>query len=142
MVTFLIEPYVGVHPIKFGMAPAQVEEQLGKPDKSSQGLFGARVEERPDVAIGYCAEDGGVNEIVFSPGARLVFQGHDLFAADPLPILRQLDDSPFEWVGFIIFLKLGIRVSGFHDNDESQKAIGVVRKGHWDEYVADFVPFK
>lgn len=143
MVTFLIEPYIGVHPVQFGMSPAQVEEKLGRPDKSYQAQFGAFVEERPDVAIGYCAEDGGVNELVFSPTAKLLFQGHDLFASvDPLGILREFDNAPFEWVGFIIFLRLGIRVSGFHDNDESQKAIGIVSNGHWDEYVADFVPYR
>lgn len=42
----------------------------------------------------------------------------------------------------VLFHRLGIRFTGFHDNDESQKAIGVVRKGYWDEYVKDFVQYK
>jgi hypothetical protein len=77
------------------------------------------------------------------PGSYVTLLNHDLFAEPNLiAFLTRLDPNPFLFVGFVVFLELGIRLSGFHDGDESQKAIGVVRGGYWDEFVSEFVPFE
>ena len=86
--------------------------------------------------------DSTLAEAVFSRGAKLTFRGNDLFSIpDPIAFLRQFDPEPKIWVGFVIFVKLGIRISGFHDDNESQKAIAIVRKGYWDEFIDDFEPY-
>jgi hypothetical protein len=140
--SFAIEPYLGAIPIRFGMKPTEVESEIGPPISILPDHFSNRVEERPHLIIGDSAHDDTLCEAVFAPGAKLLFGQHELFQhPDPIALLRQVDPSPYEWVGFVIFLKLGIRLSGFHDGDESQKAIAVVKKGYWDEHVDDFLPY-
>jgi hypothetical protein len=139
---FTIEPYVGAIPIRFGMKPDEVEAQIGPPISILPSHFGNRIEERANVNVGYSVADDTLCEAVFSPGSILFFQGIDLFSdPDPILLLLRFDPSPYEWVGMIHFLKLGIRFSGYHDHDEAQKAIGIVREGYWDEFVDDFVPY-
>jgi len=36
-------------------------------------------------------------------------------------------------VGFIVLLSLGVAFTGFHDDDESQKAVSVFGKGSYDD---------
>jgi len=142
MIAFTIEPYVGALPIRFGMNPAEVSQIIGPPSEVSTGPFGNRCEQRECLALGYSTPDGTFMEAVFAPGAKVLYHGHDLFEhPDPIQLLRQFDPAPQLWVGFVIFQRLGVRLSGFHDNDESQKAIAVVKEGYWDQYTEDFVPF-
>jgi hypothetical protein len=51
-------------------------------------------------------------------------------------------DQPYEDVGYIIFYKLGIAVTGFHDNDESQKAITIFEEGYWDDSKETAIMYK
>jgi hypothetical protein len=142
MNAFTIEPFVGALPIRFGMTPAEVEAELGPPQEVLPNPFGHRGELRDTSSIGYSATDNRVVEIVFRPGARVSFDGHDIFS-DPeiIGFFRRYDPVPYLFVGFIIFPKLGIRLSGFHDGDETQKAVAVAAKGQWDEYADDFEPY-
>jgi len=141
--TFVIEPYVGAIPLRFGMSPEEVAAEIGPPTKLLPDPFGNRSESRQNLSLGYAGEDNTLNEAVFSPGTNLYFRGHDLFSTKaPIALLRQYDPEPQLWVGMVIFVQLGIRLSGFHDGDEPQRAIGVVKRGYWDEYVEDFKPFK
>lgn len=143
MTTFTIESYIGAIPLRFGMSPNEVEAILGPSVEELPNAFGNRSELREGLTLGYDSKDNTLVEAVFSPGAQVLFQGRELFSVeDPIEFLRQFDPAPQLWVGFIIFVNLGIRLSGFHDDDESQKAIGVVKKGYWDEYIEDFEPFK
>jgi hypothetical protein len=140
MIKFLLEPYVGVLPIKFGMTPREVADVAGPPDAVSRGYLGNRHEHRQCLNLSY--SERGVDEAVFLPGAQLTLHGQSLLDhPNPLAFLKTLDDSLFEWVGFIVFLKLGVRVSGIHDYDESQKSIGAVESGYWDKYMKQFTPY-
>lgn len=130
MTDFTVVPYSGPLPLCFGMSPDEV-----------RAILAGQIAVMAYLSIGY-SNDGMLEEVVFSRGARLVFLEKDLFEVpDPIGFLQGFD-APFEWVGFVLFPKLGIRLSGFHDNDKSQEAIGVVRRGYWDEYVHDFLPFQ
>ena len=53
---------------------------------------------------------------------------------DFLRWLASEDQDLQEVLGFILSMKLGIAVPGFHDGDESQKAIHAFRKGDWDMF--------
>jgi hypothetical protein len=139
MTTFVIEPHVGPIPIRFGMTPQEVEATIGPPAELLPSPFGNRTELRDSLSLSYHAKENTLVEAVFSPGARVLFHGCDLFSVENLiAFLRKFDDAPQSWVGFVIFVNLGIRLSGFHDADESQKAIAVVEKGHWDDFIEDF----
>src|SRR5438874_1892955 len=123
MITFTIEPLVGPSPLRFGMTPAQVEVILGPPDKVFPSHSGNRTEIRKNVNLGYSASEARLVEAVFTPGSTVQYRGKDLFLeSDLIGFLRESDPAPQLCVGFVVFLKLGTRLSGFHDNDESQKA--------------------
>jgi hypothetical protein len=139
---FLVEPDVGALPIRFGMTPKEVADQLGPPIAVLPDSGGTRIEERPNLMVGYSPTDGTMFEAVFWPGAQLFFRRENLLEIpDPISYLRQFDPTPVKCLGSIVFRGLGIRLSGFHDGDESQQAIGVAPKRHWDKYSDDFVSF-
>ncbi len=81
-------------------------------------------------------------EIAFLPAAHLFFQGVDLFRHGQLIEFLSQCDQPFENVGFVAFFKLGISVTGFHDDDDSQKAIVVYRAGRIDDWRSRFRPLQ
>lgn len=140
---FTIEPFVGPLPLRFGMSAEEVRAILGPPVIAFPDHFGNPTENRENVNVGYSAADGALVEVVFTPGTTLLYQGQNLFLIpDPIGLLRQADSNPQLWVGDLIFLKLGLGMSGFHDHDESQKAISLVRRGHWDEYKNQFEPYR
>ena len=135
---FTFEPFVGPLPLRFGMTPKDVATLVGVPERVFPDQFGNRSESRSGYAIGYDAKSGKLSEAVFSKGI-LLFKGENLFAVEDIfCFLRQFDPSPQTEVGMVFFVKLGLRLSGFHDGDDAQKAIGVTKKGHWDEFVDDF----
>ena len=142
MIQFTIEPFVGPLPLRFGMTPEQVEGILGPPDSIRTSYFGTRIEQRPHFGLGFSKDDATLDEAVFAPGATVLFKGHDLFAEpDLVSTLRRYDSETYLWVGSVVYFHLGILISGYHDSDESQKAIAVVCKGYWDEYAAKFIPY-
>lgn len=143
MVSFTIEPYIGAIPLRFGMSPADVKVILGPPDELIPHPLGSRSELRKYLSLGYDSTGSSLIEVVFSPGCNVSYRGQDLFlTTDLIAFLQQFDPNPKSWVGFVIFLDLGISLSGFHDGDESQKAIAIVKKGYWDEYIEDFESFE
>jgi hypothetical protein len=138
---FTIEPFVGALPLRFGMRPEEVAAIVGPPSGIYLSSFEDQCEERSTLSmdLAYHRETGKLNELVFAPGSILYFNGQNLFdVSNVIDFLRQSDSDPKIAVGMVFFLKLGIRLSGFHDGDESQKAVGVTPKGHWDEFMEDF----
>ncbi len=139
---FIFEPFVGPLPLRFGMAPEEVASLVGVPDRVFPDPFDNRSESRSGYSLGYDANSAQLSEAVFSTG-ELFFHGVNLFGVeDVIDFLRQFDPSPKTAVGIVFFLNLGLSLTGFHDGEEDQKSITVARKGHWDEFVEDFVPFQ
>ena len=142
MTAFTFSPYVGPLPLHFGMTRREVKTILGPPDETVDDETGLLVERRLNVNVGYSASDGRLKEVVFTPDAELHYQGHNLFHVDDLiGFLRKTDPKPQLFVGDVIFCELGIGLSGFHNNDESQKAISLYSRGDLDDFIDDFVPF-
>jgi len=124
------------------MTPEEVAALIGDPDRVFPDPFGNRSELRSGYSLGYDANSGQLTEAVFSK-SELLFHGVNLFAVDNvIDFLRKHDASPQTAVGVIFFLKLGLSLTGFHDGEDDQKSISVTRKGHWDEFLEDFVPFE
>ena len=141
MTIFTFDPFVGPSPLRFGMTPEAVATLVGAPELVFADPFGNRTERRTGYSLGYDAKSCQLTEAVFTK-VELLFHGVNLFAVDNLiSFLRNFDATPQTAVGMIFFLRLGLRLSGFHDGDEGQKAIAVTRQGHWDEFLQDFVPF-
>lgn len=59
----------------------------------------------------------------------------DIFQADPFEVLRKMErdaGGAFESHGFIVFLPLGISLTGFHDNDLDEKAMAISVLEDWE----------
>jgi hypothetical protein len=134
MSSFLLDPYIGALPVTFNMSPEDVSHILGAPDSVRLNKASERDERRGPVAIRYSSNDHKVVEISFLPTAHVFLQGEDLFRNDNAIGFVSQYDRPLEFVGFVVFLDLGITLAGFHDKDDSQKAISAFRKGRWDKF--------
>jgi hypothetical protein len=146
MLTFDIEPYVGALPISFGMDRAKVHTLLGttrvagkwdaKDPGSASDSFGKLLE----INVGY-DNDRRVDHVGFSPGDffALSLLGSAIWTPsehpDPNPVLLRFDPAPLERLGFLVFTRLGVTTTGYHDDDKAQYALTVFPRGEWDRYL-------
>jgi len=144
---FELKPYVGAGDIAFGMTPNDVEFSIGKPDDISVNHLNQRVEFRSFMNLGYSTdEEQNLIHIGFGrqmEGVR--FKDIFIFIESDKVVLQKLideDPQPFLYLGFVVFLKLGIALTGFHDNDISQKAVTQFVRGAWDKRIPKLMPFK
>jgi hypothetical protein len=128
---FEIIPLVGLGKLRFGMTPEDVASIAGKPSIVDEGYLGDRVETRYDTGVSVVSYDKVSNTVIhfgFGPKIDASFKGERIFQmqeSEALFLLAQEDNSPYESVGFIFFLKLGMAVNGFHDGDIDNKAISM-----------------
>jgi hypothetical protein len=76
---------------------------------------------------------------------NIVFKGINLFALDAPVVLKKLiefDSEPMEYLGFLVFLKLGIQLTGFCDDDDDDKAAALFVRGRWDSRMSKMKKFK
>lgn len=116
---FTVEPGVGALPIKFGMTAKQVAAELGKPESKQVNWLGNTNENRfmSNIRVGYSKE----TELVFDMSCckdkaiAVMFQGIDLLHDNSrFEVLLKADGEPMELLGFLVFPKLGIGLSGYH----------------------------
>ena len=141
MTEFEITPLRGVGPMDFGMTDSEIAKIMGDPLSVSTNNGGERVEYRDHLTIRY--GDSGVVEFTFPPEAKVFFQGLDIFRDEN--IIEQLmkhDPSPVDCLGFLLFLNLGIAITGIHDGDESQRAVTACPSGRWDSFKKHFMPYE
>ncbi|NHZ97920.1 hypothetical protein [Massilia sp. CCM 8734] len=134
-----IKSYIGVGDLLFGMRPDEVIQHAGVPSVVRTNMLGERHERRFGTGIGltYGKLNNGLVELGFSRQlTELTFQGRPLFLEPSKKIFKmmiELDGAPYEHVGFIVLFNLGITMTGFHDDDEEDKAVTVFARGRWDE---------
>ena len=141
---FDVSPFAGAMPVAFGMPRARVHALLGSPQvKSPPTKWRGLTDSWDDgnIQIGYDAGEA-VNHIGFGPGNySLLFDGSPLWTAslhpDPNSFFLQLDPNPLETFRFLVFNKIGVTTTGYHDDDKSQLAITVYPRGAWDESLAE-----
>ncbi|MEZ5300618.1 MAG: hypothetical protein R3F11_08160 [Verrucomicrobiales bacterium] len=95
-----------------------------------------------DVTVGFDKDTGVATHFGLGRFSSVYFQGLDVFGDDAAwrSIVGMSSDC-HEWVGFVICCDLGIRLSGFHDDDHSQLAISMFPKGDYDRHRPKFKPF-
>ena len=138
---FRIIPYESVGLIRFGASAEDVKRALGEP---------VRVRDRPnEMTIQYdrlqvtiSTQNEAVVEIGMSSRVDARLDDVEIFnSPGAFEKLTEQDGSPFEYLGFIILLKLGITLTGFHDDDPAQRAVTAFARGRWDHLRAKFNPF-
>ncbi|MDQ1924645.1 hypothetical protein [Massilia pseudoviolaceinigra] len=143
---FDLTSYSGVNNARFGMTPKEIEAIFGLPDIVDMDYFQQREEFRLFMNVAYSAEPE--RAIHFGFGRQMKgtkYNEISLFTEDPNIVLRKLiaaDGNPQLLLGFVIFLNLGLTLTGFHDNDESQKAVTLFERGFHDESLQEMKPFR
>jgi hypothetical protein len=92
------------------------------------------------IRVGYSPT--GVQDLSFCPDKSITvtFQGSDLLNDNErFNVLLKADEEPVERLGFLVFPKIGIAVTGFHDGKKSQRALTVYARGAFD--VSKFKPY-
>jgi len=137
---FEIKPLIGVGAAEFGMNPIEIESILGPPRSATITARGELEEAREDIIVRYT--DKGVVEFAFFPEADLLLGNISIFnATDPVSVLLGYDPFPKECFGFLVFLKIGLTITGYHDGDSSQRAITSFTSGRWDSMAEHFAEF-
>lgn len=137
MYSFDISPYVGAKPVHFGTPRNCVIEYLGTPDvvDTSDDSWGSQLE----INIGY-TDNNLVRHIGLRPGDyELKLDGKVIWTPtdhpDPNPSFLLLDSEPLEYLGFLIFTKIGIRTTGYHDDDPDNVSVVLFEKGATDKFL-------
>lgn len=139
---FDILPTQGVGRVRLGMTVDEVRAVLGKEeDKSSYN----DVEELYfDNFISVSFRGGKVFQIGATRRAKgILYNGKDIFSDDPINVLRSFEmdaGGAFESFGFIVFLPLGVSLTGFHDGDLDNKAVTVAVLEEWQGAADELVP--
>lgn len=144
---FIISPYDSVGSLKFGMPRLEVEQALGHVDRvmdTPDEIFElynfsldliAQVDKKEDQLI----------EVGFGSRSKNVsFEGVLFFesaAQDVVRRLCKLDRNAFIGHGALVFLNLGLSLSGFVEDDDGTKAITVFARGVWDDIIPSMKPY-
>lgn len=139
---WIFEPYKGVGPIKFGMSIKEVEKILGAPSKTLNTPGRKLREFRGGIIITYSHDTQTVDEISCTHGEMIFFHDKNLLQDDVVSYLEKYDNEPYKAIGGIIFFKLGVAISGYHNGDESQKNVIFFKQGIWDRFKTKLSPYR
>jgi len=142
MWVFDIRPFAGALPVAFGMSRADVHGLLGAPEVESRQTQWRRHVDSWDECrfnVGY-DEQLTVVHVGFIPGRFFLrLAGTPLWSVwthpDPNPFLLRLDPEPVEALGFLIFGRIGVTTTGYHQGDEGDLSIAVHPRETWDAFL-------
>jgi hypothetical protein len=145
-ITFQIESFIGALPLRFGKSQDEVVNAIGAPRTNSTNYLGGATfnyySPGLDLNVGFDKDTGFATHFGFGRLSSVRFGQLDVFG-DPTcwKSIVGMSSDCHEWVGFIICCDLGIQLSGFHDDDESQLAISMFPEGDYERHRAKFKPF-
>jgi hypothetical protein len=140
--TMVVEPYESVGALQFGMRQDEIVAAIGEPQRITKNYMGNSQLWYDDNKFNVVVEGDRLAEVVLSPSIEMSIRGINPFT-DPTGFasLCRLDGSPCEALGFIVLRNLGIALTGFHDKDESQKALTAFARGRLDIVESQMKPF-
>lgn len=121
---FDLQPYLGAGPLRLGMSRIQVEDVLGPPDKTKRTVFRNETQEfrrESGLQTVYSAPGEALVEISFYGNQSVAFEDLDIFHTQGTNVIKRLaeaDGKSLETVGILVFLNLGITLTGFLQEDE------------------------
>jgi hypothetical protein len=143
-----IMPYVGVGPLRFGHGPDETRLLLGEPRATRAQPAKLREMHNGGIACIYEGERDrlGLVEIGFTKTVRdLEYIGVRLFEIPRMEAVRRLvgdDPDVAEALGSLVFLCLGLTMTGFHDGREESLAMTAFTRGRWDIHISKMKPFR
>ena len=131
--TLVVNPYVSVGPIRFGMTAKEVEQAAGKPLVVTTNRFGETDYRYFALSIRLSALEVRVVEVGICYPKQVQIDGIDILrSANALRELRKLDGMPFKCAGFVILPKLGFAVRAFHAASPVERVLTIFANGRWD----------
>lgn len=144
---WIIQTYLGINDLRFGMTPAEVEAVLGKPERSRNTGPDSTSEFRSVSQPIVEYSGGNATEFIFAPEAgQVMLRGINLLCSDEMDILHHLQASASDLTksggGTIVSIQLGVSLSGFEDPDDSNKSVGAFARGTWDRLLQSGKPVR
>lgn len=137
-----INSYNDINGISFGSSEADAVAYFGQPVRRSVNREQEQELHFTDFILRFDANSGQLRECTLLPKRRSMVNGHHVsWNDDFLRWLASEDTALMEVLGYIVSLKLGIAITGFHDGDESQKAIHAFRENDWNIFRSRMRPF-
>ena len=140
-----LKPRIGVGDLKLGMSAEEIVAVMGEPRlkrKTTRGEDEFFYYDNNDINVVIGSSGSGIVHIGINSSVSLSYHDKNIFSHPSLWLeLIAEDGNPYEHLGFIVLLSLQITLTGFHDNDTSQKAITVFTKGTWDRFLPKLKPF-
>lgn len=135
--------YQKVNGVPFGSREAAVIAAFGQPNARRVNHEGETELHYSTHIARFEAGSGLFREFTLLPGCEARVNEIEV-KWDPafLAVVQASDSQLVEALGFILSLKLGLAFSGFHDDDESQRAIHAFREGDWDVFRNRMKPFR
>lgn len=139
----IITPYDSVDQLQFGKSDvADCMNRFGDPEQVRTSRSGHVQYVYSDFIARFDGIKGTFREFTLLPKCSAVI-GTIPVTWDRAFLLSlcEVDGFPVESVGFVILPRLGVAVTGIHDDDPAQLAVGAFEFGIWDEPLKRAKPF-
>lgn len=125
--------HVGLGPVEFGMSADDLMRLDLGANTARETSVGLSVD-FPHIPIRATVVRDRVVEVSATPPAVVLFDDVAIFGSPDIVATFVAEDPDFvDQLGFRVFPKLGIALTGLHDGDDSQISITVFEPGFWDE---------
>lgn len=138
-----IIPYTAFGPLLFGKTTMhETELLLGEPLKKRFNRKGIEEFEYEQFIIRFNPKTFTVRECTLLPHAAATINGMTItWDRNFLRSACEQDQSPRDVYGFIVLQRLGLAITGIHDDDLSQLAVTAFTKGEFDDLLPESTPY-
>jgi hypothetical protein len=137
-----IKPGIGLGNLRFGDSVDETARKIGQPVAKSS--FENVQEFIFSSGLKLSFRNGSLYQIGASHRVpNITFHGRDIFSSDSMEILRLLEkdsSGAYQAYGFVVFLPLGVSLTGFHDEDIDEKAMTISVLDEWESVAAELTP--
>jgi hypothetical protein len=137
-----ITSYKNINDVSFGCTESEALSAFGSPTKQQVNREKEKELFFPDFILRFEPNSGQLRECTLLPGCEATVNNQFVvWTEEFLYWLASEDNELVEVLGYIVSIKLGLAITGFHDGDEAQKAVHAFRKGDWDMFKNRMLPF-
>ncbi len=132
--------YEGLQNLSFGANADAVRSAFGAPKMTRTNRSGEELFHYDGFVI--CLASGRFREITIEEECGFSLNGIGIsWTEEGLKELCQRDNSPKICFGAVVLLDLGVSLTGIGEMDSSERAVSLFRKGDWDEFTNEMVPY-
>ncbi|MCS3507369.1 hypothetical protein [Achromobacter sp. JUb104] len=131
-----VKSYKGINNVDFGSKQSIVISVFGRPERKEINREGEVEFHFSGFVVRFDANSEEFRECTLLPECGAKINGFLIDWSDGFLSWLASEDSALKEVhGFVVSLRLGLAVAGFHDNDDSEKSVHAFRYGDWDMFL-------